>query len=368
MVVDNSVAVTGSIMAGLRTAKSLSGQFDFLFLLPTGSAAINKVTTEGFRTAEIPFLEINKSLKALLYIPVLLMNLIRFRRLISKEKPRLIVVNDFYNLLPALYRAMGGRIPYLTYVRFVPSRFPQRLVSFWCRQHYRHASKVIAVSSVVMKDLPVHNKVTMIYDGIPSVDEVTSMLYNADSRSILYLSNYIRGKGQDLALLVFSAIHEQFPEWTMTFAGGDMGLDKNREFKQELQSLAGKLGVAHKIQWLDFSNDNRELFEKSGLILNFSSSESFSLTVVESLLSGRPVIATASGGPQEIITSGVNGELVPVGDIEKMEAILSELLRDHTRREQYALNAEKSVREKFSEANTTRRIADLYNNLLSPSW
>jgi glycosyltransferase involved in cell wall biosynthesis len=50
---------------------------------------------------------------------------------------------------------------------------------------------------------------------------------------------------------------------------------------------------------------------------------------------GAPVVATACHGPQEIVSSGVNGSLVPVGDELAFTRALVELLQDPGLRERY---------------------------------
>jgi glycosyltransferase involved in cell wall biosynthesis len=57
-----------------------------------------------------------------------------------------------------------------------------------------------------------------------------------------------------------------------------------------------------------------EFFDTIDILLVPSWEEPFGLVVLEGMASGIPVIATASGGPLEIIRSGVNGILVPPRD------------------------------------------------------
>ena len=46
------------------------------------------------------------------------------------------------------------------------------------------------------------------------------------------------------------------------------------------------------------------------------------------MLAGVPVIASADGGPAEILTDGVNGLLYPAGDIKALADALQRLRRD----------------------------------------
>ena len=89
-----------------------------------------------------------------------------------------------------------------------------------------------------------------------------------------------------------------------------MGLEKNKKFKAELIELSKSLGVNHQVDWMDFTDQMREEYLKACFVINFSESESFSLTCLEALYFGRPVIATRCGGPEEIIDEKESGFLV----------------------------------------------------------
>lgn len=54
------------------------------------------------------------------------------------------------------------------------------------------------------------------------------------------------------------------------------------------------------------------------MFLNFSHAESFSRVCAEAAFCCRPIIATRSGGPEEVVADQVTGFLVDVGDIDAM--------------------------------------------------
>jgi glycosyltransferase involved in cell wall biosynthesis len=60
------------------------------------------------------------------------------------------------------------------------------------------------------------------------------------------------------------------------------------------------------------------LFADSDASVLSSSWENFPHTVVESLAVGTPVIATRVGGVPEVVEDGVNGLLVPPGDVDAL--------------------------------------------------
>ena len=299
LILENSIDFTGGLNSVLRSSELLKEQFDFCFILPAGSKSSRMVKEKGFAVFELPMREIRKNLFSLLvYLPFLIINAIRFSRLVKSAKVDLIISNDFYNLLPPVYKLAGGSVPYVCYIRFIPSRFPVLLSRIWFLLHEHFASSIIAVSNAVRDELPRQRKVVVIGNELP-LQEVEFIA--PSSKLLLYPANYIEGKGHQYALQSFAAVHSRYPQWKLRFIGGDMGLEKNALFKKSLVEHSLQLGLAECVEWGGFSERIDQEYLNASIVLNFSDSESFSLTCLEAMFYGRPVIATKSGGPEEII-------------------------------------------------------------------
>ncbi|HMG93392.1 MAG TPA: glycosyltransferase family 4 protein [Chryseolinea sp.] len=363
LIIENSIAVTGALVSIVRSCRDLKEHFDFFFVLPKKSMALDYVQKAGFPVYEFPLKEIRKSLSVLLYIPYLVANTIRLSNLVSSLKIDLINVNDFYNLMAATYRLFGGKVPFVCYVRFLPSKFPQALVKIWSLTQDRFARKVICVSNAVRTQLPFTKKVVVIGNELP---EHSIAFQPQNSEILLYPANYIRGKGQEYALESFALIHAKYPEWKLRFIGGDMGLSKNRHFKAVLIEKSKTLGLENQVEWYDFSENITIHYLNAAIVLNFSESESFSMTCLEALYCGRPVIATRCGGPEEIIDDNISGQLVNLGDVKGMAAAIEHLISSPSTREKMGAKGYLDVREKFSFEKTGKKLLDVYNSALRP--
>jgi glycosyltransferase involved in cell wall biosynthesis len=88
-----------------------------------------------------------------------------------------------------------------------------------------------------------------------------------------------------------------------------------------------------------------ELFRAADAGILSSSWENFPHTVVEALAVGTPVLATAAGGVAEVVTDGVNGLLVPVGDTAGLASAIRRYFDDTQLRERLRANAVPSVAE-----------------------
>jgi glycosyltransferase involved in cell wall biosynthesis len=363
LILENSQDVTGALNSIYRSCEGLKSIFHFVFILPSGSKASSFIRQQGYDVYELPMRELRKSIASLiLYIPFLIMNTFRLHALIRKQRIDLIHNNDFYNLLPSVYKFTGGKAPYVCHVRFLPEKFPSILVKLWCSLHAKFASSIIAVSQAVKKQIKDYNNVVVIGNELPTA-ELRDFRYST-STLILYPANYIMGKGHDAALDSFASICKKYPSWKLRFMGGDMGLQKNRDFRNSLIKHAKALGVSNQIEWAGFSHAMDRAYQDAAIVLNFSESESFSMTCLEALYYGRPVIATDSGGPSEIIDDNKTGILVPVGDLRAMSGALERLIMDPLQRESLASEGFRVARERFSYRNTIAKLGEIYAYVL----
>lgn len=368
LILENSVDVTGALKSIVRTAYDLRPFFDFLFVVPTNSRGRAWIRGKGFTNMyELPAREISRRITSwVIYLPYLFVNALRLRTLIRQEKVDLMHTNDIYNLIPVALRWLGTPIPYVCHIRFQPDRFPPWLFGLWLRLHLRYAHRVIAVSNSVLSGLPPHPKLTMVYNELP----VEELLPEAPPKRgtgpplFLYMANYIPGKGHDLALQAFARIHRQLPEWQLRFVGGDLGMEKNRVYQQNLIKQAEALGLSEKIIWRGFTDSVEQEYKEADIVLNFSESESFSMTCVEALFFGRPLIASNSGGPAEIIVHKKTGLLVENRNVAAMAEAMETLAKNPEWQQTLALAGKQDVRTRFSVQQTSLKLKALYDAAL----
>lgn len=359
LVLDNSIAMTGALVSALRSSKVLSDKFEFLFMLPSGSQATSAVRDEGFSVVELPMKELSRNpVSWLLYLPFLLVNTFKLRSHIKDHRVDLVLGNDFYNLLPAALRMSGSAIPYVVYIRFMPDRFPPILVWLWLNVHYVFSKRVVAVSFAVKNRLKPARKLVVIHNELPVDVEIE--FSRPGHRRLLFLANYIPGKGQRMALESFARLKDKFSEWTLRFVGSDMNLSKNARYRKQLQELSEKLGLATRVEWAGFTAEVRSEYLAAGIVLNLSDSESFSMTCLEAMFYGRCIVSTRSGGPEEIIDHGRTGLLVPKGDVDGLTAELERVMSDEQLRCDIARNAFEESRKKFAISHTVAKLEQVY--------
>lgn len=362
VIIENSVGYTGAFKAALQEALLLKNKKRCVFILPNNNNLTDYLRKECITYYTLPMREINRSpVNLFLYLPALILNYFRLKKIVRLEGCDIVQVNDFYNLLGAMLKLFGYKGKLITYVRFLPSAVPGLLRKIWVWAAQRYSYKVIAVSDAVLQQLPKKKNTVRIYDPIEFPERYLQKIatMSAKETRFLYLANYTRGKGQELAIAAFAAAYPQQKNISLHFYGGDMGLKRNREFRKELEDEVKRLGLTEAIRFNDFASDTEMVIKSYDVLLNFSQAESFSMTCAEASYYGRPVIATRCGGPEEIIVQEETGLLVNVNAVDEMCESMLQLANNGEIRKTMGVKARKYVLDKFSVAEFRRRFEEL---------
>lgn len=87
------------------------------------------------------------------------------------------------------------------------------------------------------------------------------------------------------------------------------------------------------------------------------------MVVVEAMACGVPVVATRCGGPEEIISDGSDGYLVPLDDAQELATHLR-LLCDQSLNQRMSAAARRTVLSRFSADIAFRPYLEAYRRLL----
>lgn len=349
VIVDNSVAMTGAFKCALNEAELLSARHRFIFVINTQSTLKPLLEEKGFTVYVLPMLEIRKSVSVLVRYPfALLFNSIKLFKILKAEKADVLQINDFYNLLGAGVVRLGFKGKLLTYVRFLPHVIPAPLRKLWIARAIKKSYKVIAVSDAVLNELPDSENVIRLYDPVKLSEALPKKEYNSNSTiQLLYLGNYIQGKGQEYAIKAFAKVYQTHKNIRLKFVGGDMGLEKNKAFRKKLEEDALESGITDAVTFAPFNMNIEAEIKAADIVLNFSEAESFSMTCLEAAFYGTAIIATKCGGPEEIIADKQTGILVNVKDTDAMAESIGILVEDEELRNKYAYAGKNYVRNKF---------------------
>lgn len=88
-----------------------------------------------------------------------------------------------------------------------------------------------------------------------------------------------------------------------------------------------------------------------------SHEEGLSLSLLQAMAAGLPVVATPESGAEEVVTSGVNGLIVHAGNVEQLAGALAELAEDRERRLWMGENARRTAAGQCWSAYGARALA-----------
>ena len=125
------------------------------------------------------------------------------------------------------------------------------------------------------------------------------------------------------------------------------------------------------VEFLPVSNINRELpavYRRHDALLHTCEwNEPFSLTPLEAMASGLPVIGTQIGGVGELLRQGENAFTYPPGDVEALAARLQEVQAQPELRCRIVEAAQQEILSKYNETAVADRIDNYLQTSLEPS-
>lgn len=131
----------------------------------------------------------------------------------------------------------------------------------------------------------------------------------------------------------------------------------------QIATLAEELGVSDAIHLMGFRTPGAFWLAGCDLLMVPAVQEPFGRTLIESMLVGTPVVATASGGNVEAIRDGETGRLVPAEDAQALADGCASLLRNRAASDAIAKRAQREARVRFGQAVHVNAIMAIYDQM-----
>ncbi len=198
---------------------------------------------------------------------------------------------------------------------------PKQWINGWIEDapyKRKNCHQIIAISDMVKQDMirwygiP-ENQISVIYNGV-DIDrfhprnrryreEVRRRHGIEDEFVILFVSNNFRLKGLRSLLQALPGLQK---EGSPAFKLIVLGRDRQNSYLR----LAKKLGILGKVVFAGSTDEPEKYYGAADLLIHPTFYDACSLTVLEALSSGLPVITTLSNGASGIMTSGREGFLI----------------------------------------------------------
>lgn len=232
--------------------------------------------------------------------------------LINNEKPNVILATHIpasaYLWSQSLSDLEGNNIPIISWVHGPLPAYGdnyEELLSF----AYAHLaiSKELENQLVSLKD-----KAPVYLINNPIINKNIEMRRDEEKFRILYVGRLEREKRVDLLL---DALKNIKGEWFLDIVGD--GVER-----ESLELRACRNEIDCKIKWHGWSDNPWEEIDKANLLVITSEQEGFGLVMIEALALGIPVLSTRTEGAVSIIKHNINGWIIDVNDICKLEYYL----------------------------------------------
>jgi UDP-glucose:(heptosyl)LPS alpha-1,3-glucosyltransferase len=240
---------------------------------------------------------------------------------------------------------------------------PKQWVSGWIEDapyQQKALRSVIAISDMVKQDMRhwyqiPEEKITVVYNGV-DIDHFhpRNRQYREEIRRrhgigeelvILFVSNNFRMKGLGFLIRALAEVKkEDHPSLRLLVLG--------RDRKEPYLRLAKKIGISEEVVFAGSTDEPEKYYGAADLLAHPTFYDACSLTVLEALASGLPVITTHCNGASGIITQGQEG------------FVISDPRDDHNLAEKisFFLNREKVERASIA----ARQLAESYS--LERNW
>lgn len=188
--------------------------------------------------------------------------------------------------------------------------------------------------------------------GIPPDGKVVGMVARLDP-----VKNHV------MLLRAFQSAAARLPDSCLMIVG-------DGPMRAELEALSAELGISEKVFFLGARQDIPDLLKTMDIFVLSSFSEGMSITLLEAMAAGLPVIATNVGGNPEVVADGESGYLVSNDDAKGLSQRLLSLLKDEKTRGEMGRAGRQRAERHFSLQHTVNRYTRLYFKVcgLSPNW
>lgn len=165
-------------------------------------------------------------------------------------------------------------------------------------------------------------------------------------------------KGFDRLIQAWELVQHtgKFTDWKLDIFG-------QGEWQEMLQQMIDKAELQNTVCLNRPTKQIGEEYVKSDMLVMSSNYEGFPMVMIEAMACGLPVVSfDYKCGPKDIIQSGINGLLVPNGDIQALADAMMKVMEDEAYRKMLSQNARKVV-DTYSEQAVMSQWIRLFTSI-----
>jgi glycosyltransferase involved in cell wall biosynthesis len=174
----------------------------------------------------------------------------------------------------------------------------------------------------------------------------------ADDPFLLAVGRLVYSKAHELLIAAMPAVLEKFPNTKLGICG-------DGALRPQLEGQIQSLGISDSVKLLGHSDDVAKFLASADVFVMPSLWEGLSIALLEAMSAGLPIIATQVEGMEEVVSEGVEGLLVPAGNVETLADAVTRILDNPRMR--HSMGA--AARAKVLGSYTADRMCEGYLGL-----
>jgi glycosyltransferase involved in cell wall biosynthesis len=293
-------------------------------------------------------------------------------RFLKRNRINLVHLNNSFNgdhdLILAAW--LSG-IPCIAHQRGVPGTTGRSEIWFG-----RRLTAIIAISNFIRADLLDRNlpegRLHLIHDGIDPARLAVrhrperlrrSLGVSPEQPVVGVVGNIKSWKGQHVFVEAIAEIAARHAD----VVGLVVGAPVDSAYQQRLHELARARGIDGRVVFVGYQKHPVDYMRVMDVVVHTSvEPEPFGIVIAEAMALERPVIATALGGPLDIVVDGVTGYLTRPGDPHELAERILQLLGDPALARRMGSAGRERFLERFTVSRNVEQIQALYQKCMAP--
>jgi glycosyltransferase involved in cell wall biosynthesis len=240
--------------------------------------------------------------------------------------------------------------------------------------------RFVAVSKVAghaVLPVPRRKHLSVTYDGVDtsgyfSGEAISSIRDSALERLGLPKNVTIVGmagritpqKGQDVFVDAANLISRTYSDVAFVHIGGVPLPSNTSSYEFKLLAASRELCQNKKYFWLPYAEDMRVFWQAVDIAVCPSSGpEALGRVVLEAMAMGKPIVATRSGGPEELVEDGKSGLLVSMSDPPALARAIESLILNKEKRARLSGTALSIVRDRYSSEVYAGKLMAIFDEV-----
>lgn len=234
---------------------------------------------------------------------------------------------------------------------------------FLARWLARRANRVVVLSETwkeTLTDRLPGAQLSVIANGVPVRDQPVEAENATQTVFILFLGNLSQRKG---VWELIDAMRAVPVEATLALVGGE----DDPGISDAVQTRINEAGMTDRVKLIGpaYGEDKHRWLEKADIFVLPSHAEGLPIALLEAMGGGIPAVVTAVGAMPTVINDGVQGKVVPPGDVDALSAALTALVNDPALRRTMGEAARKRCLADYGVERSAENYLRLYSEIVS---